>query len=128
MTDVPAVPDAPRDDEPQGGAPGPAMPDLGGLLDSFQKVQDARAQVYEGVAGGGAVRVRASGDMTFESVEIRPDVVDPGDVAMLNDLVLAALHSLSTAMLSAQQQAMGALGGLDVGALLGGAVDEADGH
>jgi DNA-binding YbaB/EbfC family protein len=99
---------------------GMAMPDLGGLLDSFQKVQEARSQVYEGVAGGGVVRVRAGGDMAFESVVIDPEVVDPADVEMLQDLVLAALHDLTARMAEAQQQAMGALGGLDIANLLGG--------
>jgi DNA-binding protein YbaB len=103
-----------------GGAAMPAMPDLGGLLDSFQKVQAAREQVYEGHAGGGAVVIRATGDLQFESVTITPDVVDPADVEMLQDLVLAALHDLANTMADAQQAAMGALGGLDLGGLLGG--------
>ena len=92
------------DDEPQ-------VPDLGGLLDSFQRVQAAREAVYEGTAGGGAVVVRASGDLQFEAVSIAPDVVDPSDVEMLQDLVLAALHDLAAVMAAAQQEAMGALGG-----------------
>ena len=99
----------------------PGMPDLGGLMESFQKVQEARSQIYEGSAGGGAVVVRGAGDLSFESVKIRADVVDPADVEMLEDLILAALHDLTTRMAEAQQQAMGGLGGLDLGGLLGGA-------
>ena len=96
------------------------MPDLGGLLDSFQKVQEARAAVYEGSAGGGAVVVRATGDLQFESVTISKDVIDPDDADLLQDLVLAALHDLAATMADAQQEAMGGLGGLDLGGLLGG--------
>ncbi len=118
MSDEPLVPDS-----VSSGADLGAMPDLGGLLDSFQKVQEARAQIYEGVAGGGVVRVRATGDMTFEAVEISKEVVDPDDVEMLNDLVLAALHDLAARMLEAQQDAMGALGGLDISGLLGGGTE-----
>jgi len=103
------------DDQPQ-------VPDIGGLLDSFQRVQAAREATYEGHAGGGAVVVRATGDLQFESVTIAPEVVDPGDVEMLQDLVLAALHDLATSMAAAQQQAMGALGGVDLGGLIAGAV------
>jgi nucleoid-associated protein EbfC len=99
----------------------PGMPDLGGLMESFQKVQAARSQVYEGSAGGGAVVVRGAGDLSFESVTIRRDVVDPNDVEMLQDLVLAALHDLTARMADAQAQAMGGLGGLDLGGLLGDA-------
>ncbi|MEY2423478.1 MAG: nucleoid-associated protein EbfC [Acidimicrobiaceae bacterium] len=106
----------------------PEMPDLGGIFDSFQKVQEARSQTYEGHAGGGAVVVRATGDLEFESVTIAPEVVDPSDVEMLQDLVLAALHDLASTMASAQQEAMGALGalgGLDLGGLLGGGAIDA---
>jgi hypothetical protein len=96
----------------------PGLPDLGGLLDGFQKMQEAQAQVYEGQAGGGVVRVRATGSMAFESIEIAPEAVDPDDVEMLCDLVLAALHDLSATIAGAQRDAMGDLGAL--GALAGG--------
>ncbi len=99
----------------------PQVPDLGGLLDSFQRVQQAREASYEGHAGGRAVVVRATGALEFESVEISKDVVDPDDVEMLQDLVLAALHDLAATMAEAQQQAMGALGNMDLGGLIAGA-------
>jgi DNA-binding protein YbaB len=101
------------------------MPDLGGIFDSLQKVQQARSQLYEGHAGGGAVVVRATGDLDFESVTIAPEVVDPSDIEMLQDLVLAALHDLATTMASAQHEAMGALGALDLGGILGGGAIDA---
>ena len=107
------------DDEPP-SAGMPEMPDLGGIFDSLQKVQEARAQVYEGHAGGGTVVVRATGDLEFQSVTIDPQAVDPSDVEMLQDLVLAALHDLASSMASAQQAAMGPLGAMDLGGLLGG--------
>lgn len=98
----------------------PGVPDLGGIFDSFQKVQQAREQMYEGHAGGGAVVVRATGDLRFDSVTISAEVIEANDVEMLQDLVLAALNDLAQAMADAQQAAMGALGGLDLGGLLGG--------
>ena len=116
----------PESDLPASGMPGtPDMPDLGGIFDSLQKVQEARSQLYEGHAGGGAVIVRATGDLEFESITIAPEVVDPSDVEMLQDLVLAALHDLAATMAAAQHEAMGALGALDLGGLLGagGAID-----
>jgi DNA-binding protein YbaB len=110
------------DHDADAGGSTPRMPDLGGLLDSFQKVQAARDQVYEGMAGGGAVKVQALGDGSFQSVQIAAEVVDPTDVDLLQDLVLAALHDLTTQMARAQHDAMGALGGMDLGGLLGGLV------
>lgn len=110
------------DNDSDAGGLTPGMPDLGGLLDSFQRVQAARDQVYEGVAGGGAVKVHALGDGSFQSIEIAAEVVDPADVDLLQDLVLAALHDLTTQMARAQHDAMGALGDMDFGGLLGGLV------
>ena len=116
-TTTPGLPDLP-------GLPG--MGDIGGIFDSLQKVQEARSQTSEGHAGGGAVVIRATGDLEFESVAISPEVVDPSDVEMLQDLVLAALHDLATTMATAQQAAMGELGMIDVGNLFGGgAIDAA---
>jgi DNA-binding YbaB/EbfC family protein len=99
------------------------LPDIGGLLSGFQAMQEAQHAVYEGQAGGGVVKIRATGSMEFESVSIKKDAVDPDDVTMLEDLVLAALHDLSTRVAAAAQQALGGmdLGGLgDLGSLLGG--------
>ncbi len=73
---------------------------VGDLLAQMQELQqrlaDAEAVAgaggVEGTSGGGAVRIRASGDFSFTSVEIDPAVVDPGDVQLLEDLVLAAIR------------------------------------
>ncbi len=112
--DVPGVPEVP--DVPAV----PDLPDLGGLLSGFQKVQEAQSAVYEGQAGGGVVKIRASGSMEFESVSIKKDAVDPDDVAMLEDLVLAALHDLSARVAEAAKAAMGGVDLGGIGDLLGG--------
>jgi DNA-binding YbaB/EbfC family protein len=93
---------------------------LGGLLEQAQQMMAAQAQaaeqVVEGQAGGGVVRVEVTGGGEFRSVTISPEVVDPADVDMLQDLVLAALHDATSRV--AELQA-GALGGLDLGGLGG---------
>jgi nucleoid-associated protein EbfC len=105
-------------------------PDLGALMRQAQAMQEqlvaAQAQAseteVEGQAGGGVVRIRVTGGMEFRSVTIDPDAVDPDDVEMLQDLVLAALHDAMARVGELQQGAMGGLdlGGLDLGGLLGG--------
>lgn len=102
----------------------PALPDLsalggdalGGLLEQAQQMMAAQAEAaereVEGAAGGGMVRIRATGTGQVLGVTISPEVVDPGDVAMLEDLVLAALHDVNAQLAEIQRQAMGALGGL----------------
>jgi DNA-binding YbaB/EbfC family protein len=59
-------------------------------------------------AGGGMVKVTISGDLIVKRVEIDPEAVDPEDVEMLADLVLA---SVNEALRSAQELAAKALGG-----------------
>ncbi len=70
------------------------------MMRQAQKLQEQMAQAKEqleaarvtGSAGGGAVKVTISGTKRFISVEIQPDVVDPEDVEMLEDLITAAAN------------------------------------
>lgn len=102
--------------------------DLSAVLDQAmaaqQQMADAQAaladQVVEGQSGGGAVTIRVTGAMEFREVVIRPDAVDPDDVELLQDLVLAALHDASRRVLELQAGAVPDLGGIDLGGLLGG--------
>ncbi len=57
------------------------------LRESQEKLKSITAQ---GTAGGDMVKVILNGEMFVLSVEISPDVVDPGDISMLQDLVVAA--------------------------------------
>ena len=101
-------------------------PDLNAILAQAQAMQEqllsaqaeAAEQVVEGVSGGGVVHITVTGGMDFQSVTIDPKAVDPDDVEMLQDLVLAALHDAVAKANAAQQAAMGSFGGL--GGLLGG--------
>jgi nucleoid-associated protein EbfC len=99
--------------------------DIGKLLGQAQEMMQAQAeaaeQVVEGVAGGGAVRIQVTGGGEFQSVTIQRDAVDPDDVEMLQDLVLAALHDATAKVQQLQQGALGSmdLGGLGLGGLLG---------
>ncbi|MGI5824731.1 MAG: YbaB/EbfC family nucleoid-associated protein [Bacillota bacterium] len=74
--------------------------DMQKLMRQAQKMQNEmnRAQEklkdmeVEGVAGGGVVKVTATGGQQIKAVEIDPEVVDPNDVEMLQDLILAAIN------------------------------------
>jgi len=92
---------------------------MGSMVEGLQRVQEARDATYEGVAGGGAVRIRATGGMVYEAVELQPDVLDDGDPELVADLVLAALRDLADKQLAAQTEAMGDMP--DLGSL-GGAL------
>lgn len=63
------------------------------MQDDMQKAQEQlKDRVVEGTAGGGAVVVKANGHKQVIDVTINPEVVDPEDVEMLQDLVLAAIN------------------------------------
>jgi DNA-binding YbaB/EbfC family protein len=83
--------------------------------------QDALDELtVEGSAGGGVVTVVVSGAGQVQSVHISPDVVDPDDVEMLEDLVLAAVgDGLRRAQDLAAEKMGGVTGGLDLGGLGG---------
>lgn len=101
------------------------LPDLQDLLAQAQQVQEqlvaaqaeAADQVFTGRAGGGVVRIELSGSMEVRAVHIDPEVVDPDEVELLEDLVLAALRDAESQVSAAQQAS---LGGLGLGGLLGG--------
>lgn len=76
------------------------MKNLGQMLKQAQemqtKMQDMQAKLAEveidGSAGGGMVRVTLSGKGEMRRIKIDPSIVDPGDVEMLEDLVVAATN------------------------------------
>jgi len=53
--------------------------------------EDLKQRVYEGSAGGGMVTVHVNGQRELLAVKISPEVVDPDDVEMLEDLIAAAV-------------------------------------
>lgn len=86
---------------PPGGFPGmPGMPDLGALLQQAQRMQEELARSHqkaaqkkvEASAGGGMVTVEVSGARELLRLTIDPQVVDPKDVGMLQDLIVAAVN------------------------------------
>jgi DNA-binding YbaB/EbfC family protein len=94
------------------------------LLAQAQKMQQEmlaaqeslKDEVVEATAGGGMVTVRVTGDLNIKSIEIDPEAVDPEDVELLQDMVLAAVNE---ALRSAQELASAKLGGI-AGGLGGG--------
>ena len=82
----------------------------------FQEVQQEIAEAKsEASAGGGVVKVVVVGGSRVESIEISPDVVDPEDVEMLEDLVTAAVNeAMDNAQELAAQKMQAVTGGLNI--------------
>jgi DNA-binding YbaB/EbfC family protein len=79
-----------------GGAPN----NMNAMIRQAQKMQDQmkekqdelNEQEFTGTAGGGAVEVVISGKKEITKLSIKPDVVDPEDIEMLQDLIIAAVN------------------------------------
>ncbi len=83
------------------------------MQDRLAKIQEELAnETVEGTAGGGAVTVTMTGQQKVQGVAIDPSVVDPEDVEMLQDMVLAATNE---AVNSSQEMASKRLGGITGG-------------
>jgi nucleoid-associated protein EbfC len=99
------------------------QPNMQQMLKQVQKMQadmmaaqeSLKDEVVEASAGGGMVTVTVSGDLVVKSIKIEPEAVDPDDVEMLSDMVLAAVNE---GMRSAQELAASKLGAVTGG--LGG--------
>ena len=86
------------------------------MLAQQQEAQEKlKSERVEATAGGGMVKVVLSGDMRVQELTIDPDAVDPEDVEMLQDLVVAALNEALRSAEELQQKAMGGaeMGGFD---------------
>jgi hypothetical protein len=92
---------------------------FGNLAKMAQQMQAEMARVQgeletltvQGSAGGGAVRATVTGKQELVSIAIDPDVVDPTDVEMLQDLVTAAVNDALRSARSEAERRMGAITG-----------------
>ena len=96
---------------------GMSMQDLMEQAAAMQaQLAEAQARSAEtevvGTSGNGAVQVTVTGGMEFLALKISPEVVDPSDVELLEDLVLAALHDAVNQAAAVNQEMMSAFGGL----------------
>jgi DNA-binding YbaB/EbfC family protein len=102
----------------------PKQPNLNQIMQQAQQMQaemakaqeELKSEVVEASAGGGTVTVKVTGDLELREVVIDPGAVDPEDVELLQDMVLAAVNE---ALRSAQELASSRLGAATGG--LGGA-------
>ena len=99
------------------------MKGMGNMMKQAQKLQKKMMKVQEELAertvetaaGGGMVKVAANGKQQILSIEIEKEVVDPDDVEMLQDLVLAAVNDALQKSQEMVSSEMGKLtGGLNI--------------
>ena len=101
----------------------PPQPNMQQLLKQAQKMQEEmmaaqetlKDEVVDASAGGGMVKVQVTGDLEVKSITVDPQAVDPEDVELLQDMVLAAVNE---GLRAAQELAASRMGGITGG--LGG--------
>jgi DNA-binding YbaB/EbfC family protein len=97
----------------------PQPPNLQKMLQQAQEMMAAQQQAQESLkderveasAGGGMVKVVMTGDLRVETLSIEPDAVDPEDVEMLQDLVVAAVNEAIRSGQELQERKLGGAGG-----------------
>jgi DNA-binding YbaB/EbfC family protein len=98
---------------------GGGAPNMGNLMSQVQKLQEEMEKTQAALAdeeitvsaGGGAVTVVVTGAREFRSVTIKPEVVDPEDVEMLQDLLLAVFNDAIQQAKALEDERMGGLTG-----------------
>lgn len=73
--------------------------------------QELYDQAVDGSAGGGAVTITVTGALKVQALKIAPEVVDPADIEMLEDLVTAALNEALQKVQDLQMQSISGLAG-----------------
>ncbi len=112
----------------RGGFPGGMMPgNMNNLMKQAQKMQKQMEEnqkaleekEFTATAGGGAVEVTVSGKKEVTRVKLQEEVVDPDDIEMLEDLIMAAtneaMRKMEEAAASTMSRLAGGLGGLGGG-------------
>lgn len=104
---------------PNSGGPG----NMNQMLKQAQKMQedmatlqtDLEAREYTATSGGGAVTATVDGKHLIKSIKINPDIIDPDDAEMIEDLVTVAVNEAINNAIKTAEEEMGAItGGLNL--------------
>ena len=103
----------------RGGFPGGMPGNMNNLLKQAQRMQrqmeeqqkEMAEKEFTATAGGGAVEISVSGTKEIKAVKLDPEAVDPEDVEMLQDLIVAAANEALKKVDEAQAAQMGSLTG-----------------
>jgi len=99
------------------------------LMGQFQKMQQEMAATQEKLAdelvtvtaGGGAISITISGHQRVQAITLNPEIVDPKEIELLQDMLVAGINAaIEQSQTMAAQKMEGLTGGLDINNLLGG--------
>ncbi len=103
-----------------GGSPMDLMAQVQKMQEEMAKAQEALAdEVLEVSVGGGAVRVKITGQQQVRAIEIDPELLDPEEVEMLQDMLVAAVNAaIEKSQAVAAERLQAITGGLSLPGLL----------
>jgi nucleoid-associated protein EbfC len=99
------------------------------LMGQFQKMQQEMAVTQDKLAdelvtvtaGGGAISITISGHQRVQAITLNPEIVDPEEIELLQDMLVAGINAaIEQSQTMAAQKMEGLTGGLDINNLLGG--------
>ena len=105
----------------KGGFPGGAMPgNMTNLMKQAQRMQkqmeeqqrELESKEFTGTAGGDAVSVTVTGKYEVKEIKLSEEVVDPDDIEMLQDLIVAATNEALRQIADESSGMMGGMGGM----------------
>lgn len=93
---------------------------LAGLMKQAQKMQqdmealkaELNATEFTATVGGGMVEVKMMGDRTVKSIKLKPEIVDPEDTEMLEDLIIAGVNDVLSQIAKKESENMPSVSGL----------------
>ncbi len=91
-----------------------------GMQKKFQEAQEQlKDEQFSGQAGGGMVEATVNGQGDLEEIDIKPEVVDPEDVEILEDMILSAIQTATEKANQKQEEILGGMapGGAGMGGL-----------
>ena len=104
------------------------MGNMGNLAKQIQQMQEDMVKAQEQLAeetvdvtaGGGMVKITITGHQRVQSIELKPEIIDPEDVEMLQDLLLAAINqAIEQSQAMAAERLEGLTGGMNLPGLPG---------
>ncbi|MDO5017681.1 MAG: YbaB/EbfC family nucleoid-associated protein [Lagierella massiliensis] len=107
----------------RGGFPRGGMPNMNNMMKQMQKMQKEMTEAQEKIeetefiasAGGGSIEVTVNGKREVVNVKIDPEVVDPEDVDMLQDLLMVAVNDALNQVNEETEKSMGKFtGGMNI--------------
>lgn len=102
---------------PQGFSP--KGQNMNNMIKQAQKIQEEMAKTQEEISnkeytttvGGGAVEVVMTGDKVLKSIKLKPEIVDPDDVEMLEDLIVSGVNEVIRTVEAETEEKMGQISG-----------------